>query len=68
MPEVDAALEVSVVGRHVLQADAIVETRSGPPYGCHDVVARLEFIDLCADGFDDAKALVAQYQVLVAGG
>jgi len=41
--QVDAALEVGVVGRHVVCADLVVETQTGAAHRQRDVIAGLEF-------------------------
>ena len=65
MPKVDPALEVLAVGRHVLQADRVVEAPSGTPDGRDHEVAGSQEGDIWSNGFDLAEALVANDQEVI---
>ena len=67
MAEIDATLEVGVVGGHVLQADPVVDARSWAPYGRYNVVACLEVRNLWSCLLDHAEALMPDDQVVVTG-
>src|SRR6266446_1543511 len=65
---VDAALEVGVVGRHVVCADLVVETQTGAAHRERDVIAGLEFRNAWANLFHATKAFVPKYQIVAAVG
>jgi hypothetical protein len=64
--EVDATLEVDIVGRHIVGADAVIDAAARSPHRGHDEVTRPEFGHVRADGFDLAEVLVADDQEVVA--
>ena len=68
MPQVDAALEVGVVGGHVVGADEVVETLAGAPHRRHHVIAGTELGDVLAHRLDPPEALVTRDQEVVSLG
>ena len=67
--QVDPALEVDVVGGHVVGADQVVEARARPADGGHDVVAGLHLGHVLPDRLDPAEPFVADDQeVMPVGG
>ena len=65
--QIDAALEVLRVGRHVLETDGVIDARARAPHGGDHVVAWRDRGDVRADGFDAAEAFVADDQEIVTG-
>src|SRR4051794_5543132 len=57
--QVNATLKVSVVGRHVVRADDVVNTLPWPPNRSHNVIATSELRHPFCDFFDDAEAFVS---------
>lgn len=56
--QVDTALEVGIVGGHVISADLVVDAGPRPAHSGHHVVARLEFRDFRTYCFHSSKAFV----------
>ena len=64
----DAALEVFVVGGHVVGADLVVDAAAGPPHRGDHVIAGLELGDVGADRFHLPEALMSDHEKVVAVG
>ncbi len=67
MPEINPPLEVSVVGRHVIRANLVVEAPTGAAHGQGYIISRFELSDIRPYGFDTPKTLVADDQIIVPG-
>lgn len=67
MAQIDAALEIDVVGRHVGPPDRIVDACARPTHRRHDEIAGRHAGRFAPDGFDDTEAFVTVDQVFVAG-
>src|SRR5262249_46397991 len=65
MTKVDSTFEVSIVGRHVVGADKIVDARPGTTDGGDHIIARLYLRDVWTNGFDLAETFVADDQEVV---
>src|SRR5206468_10110708 len=59
--EIDPALEVHLVGGHVVLADLVVKAAPRASHGRHDVIARLEFRDVLANLDDATETLMADH-------
>src|ERR1041385_5218909 len=68
MAQVDATLEVGVVGRHVVGADEVIDASAGTANGGHYIVARLQFGHIRTNGFDATEPFVADHQEVEPGG
>ena len=66
MTQVDPALEVLVVGRHILEADRVVEAFPRPADCGHDEIARPQERDVWRDGLDWPEALMTDDEEVVA--
>ena len=62
MPEVDAALVVFVVGRHVVGPDQVVEAAAGPPHGRDHIVSGPQLGHVVANRLDPAEVLVPGHE------
>ena len=67
MEQVDAALIVRLVGRHVVGADQVVDTAAGPADCRGDEVADGQSAHVRPDCLDLSKRLVSGHQEVVAG-
>src|SRR5215471_4303065 len=63
--QIDAALVIGAVGRHVIRADQVIDALAGPAHGSDDIVARLQFSDIRADSFDLTKTFVANHKKVI---
>src|SRR5262245_15541540 len=68
MSQVDTALVVSVVGRHVVGADGVVEAGARATHRCNHIVARTKLCNVRADRFYLAEAFVSSHQELITVG
>ena len=66
MAQVDAALEVDVVGGHIVLADGVIDAVSRATDGGDDVVARSQPRDVRSDPLHPAETLVTDDQEVVA--
>src|SRR5690348_17329802 len=68
MTQVDAALEVRVVGRHIVHSDGVIQTRAWSTHSRGNVIVRLQLRDVQAHRFHTAKTFVTQNQEIVSCG
>jgi hypothetical protein len=64
--QIDAALKVRIIRRHVVGADQVVDARTRTAYRCDHIIARLQFRHVRTDSFDLAKTFVTDHQKIVA--
>jgi predicted amidohydrolase len=63
--EVNPALIIRIVGGHIVRADLIVDTLTGPANRRDDIIARLKVRDVWTDSFHTPKALVTEDQEVI---
>src|SRR5947209_1551716 len=64
----DSALEVRIVGRHVIRADQVIQTCARPSHSGYNVVTRLEFPDIGTYGFNATEAFVTGHEKIESRG
>jgi hypothetical protein len=65
--EADAVLVVGVIGRHVGEADRVVDAFARLPDDRHDVVTGRQLAHRVACFLDDPEALVAEHEEVITG-
>src|SRR5438876_140396 len=68
MAQIDPALVIRVVCRHIVGADEVVDALSRTANGRDHIISRLKFCDVRRDGFDPSKTFVANNQVVESRG
>src|SRR6266571_2366690 len=63
--QVNATFKVSVIGSHVIGANLVINTGTGPAHGGYHVIVGVELGDVGADRFHSSEAFVADDEEVV---
>src|SRR4051812_34588570 len=66
--QVDAALIVDIVRRHIIRADQVVDAMPRTPHSCDHVVTRLQLCDMLSNRLNTPKPFVSRDKKLVTRG